>query len=166
MITVSRLIIFRRCTLHSNPEKTCALPASQQGSMLVLAMFAIVVLSLIGISMASMVQSSEKTIVYEVMGERAEQASLVGIEILAHAIKPVNGNLHICETSFNLDSLVVNTQGFEGCTIVVRCTTRSIPVSGNQTEYHYEIKSTGTCAAGDMVATKSNTYNMTKPFNY
>jgi len=109
--------------------------------MLVLAMFAIVVLSLIGISMASMVQSSEKTIVYEVMGERAEQASLVGVEILVHAIKPVNGNLHICENSFNLDSLLINTQGFEGCTIVVRCTTRSIPVRSNQTEYHYEIKS-------------------------
>ena len=61
--------------------------------MLVLAMFAIVVLSLIGISMSSMVQSSEKTIVYEVMGERAEQASLVGVEIpvsYTHLTLPTN----------------------------------------------------------------------------
>ena len=91
----------------------------QQGNMLVMAMFAMVILSLLGISMATLLTSSERTIVNEVIGERAEQASRAGLEILIYAIQPTNDStIYICNASFNLTRFST-LEGMEGCSVVV-----------------------------------------------
>lgn len=137
----------------------------QQGNMLVMAMFAMVILSLLGISMATLLTSSERTIVNEVLGERAEQASRAGLEILIYAIHPANDStIYICNASFNLTRFST-LEGMEGCSVVVRCDTRDVSFSGGR-DWHYEAKSTATCSAGDFTAVKTNTRSMTRRQNY
>ena len=135
----------------------------QRGNMLVMAMFAMVVLSLVGITMATLMTSSERTIVNEVLGERAEQASRAGLEILVHAAWPVNDSM--VYTCGNPSTLTItqfgSLEGMEGCSVVTRCDSRIVNFSGGR-DIHYEIKSTATCAAGDFSAVKSNTHSMTR----
>ncbi len=136
---------------------------SQKGNMLVMAMFAMVVLSLVGITMATLMTSSERTIVNEVLGERAEQASRVGVEILAYAAWPVNDNVYY--TCANPSTFTISRfgdlEGMEGCTFVTRCDSRVVNFSGGR-DIHYEIKATASCSAGEFTAVKTNTRSMTR----
>lgn len=135
----------------------------QKGNMLVLALFAMVVLSLVGITMATLMASSERTIVNEVLGERAEQASRAGVEILANAAWPVNDNVFY--TCANPSTFTVtrfsDVEGMDGCNIVTRCDSRIVNFSGGR-DIHYEIKATASCSAGEFTAVKTNTRSMTR----
>jgi MSHA biogenesis protein MshP len=56
-----------------------AKPINQRGSMLVIALFVIIVLGLLGLTMTRLLSSSSETIIHEVLGQRALNAARAGI---------------------------------------------------------------------------------------
>jgi MSHA biogenesis protein MshP len=118
-----------------------------QGSALVLAIFVLVVMSLIGSALVRMQGSSAEAMVYEVVGTRAYAAARTGLEWQLTEVFPLNNATTSCliETELDLSSI----PGFEGCSFAVICESFSFGDVDNETEY-YTIDSTGTCSIAEI----------------
>ncbi len=125
---------------------------NQRGSALVIAIFVIVVLSLIGAALVRMQSSSSETVVYEVVGTRAYAAAQAGIQWQLAQLFPLN-NLGVIAcplepTELNFSS----TTGLESCRSVVIDCDDGISHGGIQ---YYTIDSTSTCSVGNVTTSRT-----------
>jgi MSHA biogenesis protein MshP len=138
-------------------------PKKQQGSAIVLALFIIVVMSLLGTAMVRMLSANAENIVYEVVGTRAYFAAQAGMQEGLHNIYPLQAPAEDCTAlspiPFTLPFTLVNrnygNEGLLNCSatvIVTNC--ESIATAGGVFEYFYLIESTGQCTAGDITTTR------------
>lgn len=133
----------------------------QQGSMLVMAIFAMIVMALLGLTLTRLIASSNQSVVYDVLGVRATQAADAGLRQLALSVTPLNGNAQQCSGSINSPSSFSSVDGFKGCSYIARCETQPFTESSTGF-YHYELKSTGTCALAEGVATITRSMSFTR----
>ena len=135
-------------------------PRAQRGSMLLIGVFIILVMSALGLAVAQLLADSGKTVTYEVFGARAFNAANSGAEKMLSELFPVNSAEEIgdsdgdgvlnCPADFVLN--VTNQSGFEGCTADVKCT----PFLVTQTaSTHFRIESTGECQGGEYIVQRS-----------
>jgi MSHA biogenesis protein MshP len=122
----------------------------QKGSMLVIAIFVIVVMSLLGLAMTRILSASSNTIVYEVYGLRALQAARAGIEANIDQVFPVPVAAGVC------GPLVSSTEfstvpGFENCSFSSTCSS-TVFGTGIDEGTLFSFESTGTCGVGDVIA--------------
>jgi len=128
----------------------------QQGSMLVIALFIIVVISLLAATLSRILSSTADSVANEVYSAKAYYAAESGME---YGIYQVIRNNQTCvnfpsittisdasDVKFNVSDEV----GLENCSVAVTC--QNIPV--NNTSQFYLI-STGTCDGGKIVAEHS-----------
>lgn len=105
-----------------------------QGSALVIAVFIIVVLSLLGVALVRMNSTSAHSVVYEVAGTRAFQAAQSGMQIQLQRVFPLSGSpscpSSIPRITFN------NVKGLEGCSAAISCADK---------DDYYFITSQGLC---------------------
>lgn len=131
---------------------------SQQGSMLVIAIFIIVVFGLLLSALANILNSSQQSVSYEVLGVRAQTAANAGMEaglyrVLRESVPcnvmPAGSTTPTTSLSVNLDASLAQ------CTVTVLCGQRSV-INGNSASY-YILNSSGSCAAGDnkLTATRN-----------
>jgi MSHA biogenesis protein MshP len=126
----------------------------QNGSLTILALFVIVILTLLGLSLADQLRTSSQNVIYEVQGTRAYMAAKSGLELLAAESFPVGANATTCNNSgTNVD--VSSIQGLQNCSFTVRCTSRNIAQNGIDTLRFYQFESTGVCQAGLEWASKT-----------
>ena len=122
-----------------------------QGSTLVIAIFVIIVLSLIATALVRMQSSSSESVVYEVMGTRAYAAAQSGIQWQLTQIFPLGVNvITTCpadETSYSFTS----EQGLKNCSYKVTCEDSAVH-GGVQ---YYTITSTGTCKVGEVITSRT-----------
>ena len=123
-----------------------AIPA-QSGSMLVIAIFVIVVMSLLGLAMSRMLSASANTIVYEVYGLRALHAARTGIEASIAQVFPVPDVASTCEAQINSNIEFSSVAGFENCDFSASCD--AAPYGGGAGTL-YLFSSTGTCEVGEI----------------
>ncbi|MDU0353116.1 MSHA biogenesis protein MshP [Paraglaciecola aquimarina] len=124
----------------------------QQGSMLTIALFVIVVFGLLGITMTRVLSSSSESIVYEVLGQRALNAARSGLERCLAAEYPVTVGVSACSNPTNFDFSAL--KGLESCSAQV--IPNNITVSDNSQTYSYvKFSSIGRCGAGSVIVTRS-----------
>lgn len=136
-------------------------PYSQRGAALAVAVFIIVVMSLIGMAMVRILGDATSATVGEVLGARAQTAARSGAEALLVDLFPLNSanaNDTICpvRTASVPATIVVqnnySVDGLANCSATVYCDQAelSAPYSG----IHFRILAQGSCGAGDMTYSK------------
>jgi MSHA biogenesis protein MshP len=120
-----------------------ATPSSQQGSMLVIALFVIIVLALLGLTMTRLLSSSSESIIYEVLGQRALNAARSGIECAVAAEFGAG-----CSNPDNKD--LSGVAGLDSCSYSVTETPPKPITDGGRTFTYLTFTSTGQCTAGKV----------------
>jgi MSHA biogenesis protein MshP len=127
------------CKLHN----LTASPRSQHGSMLVIALFVIIVLALLGLTMTRLLSSSSEAIIHEVLGQRAINAARSGIEC-AVADKFGAG---CANPAFKV---LVGVAGLENCSYQIAEASPKSITDGVKSFSYLTFTSTGQCRAGKM----------------
>ena len=132
----------------------------QQGSMLVVAVFVIVVMGLLATALSTVFTASETAVSYEVLGIRAQAAANAGIEAGLYQVlrKSVTCNQvadsSVTPTTTLAVTLDTSSAGLSQCTVTVLCGQR--PAISGSTATYFILNSTGTCIAGNnqLIATR------------
>lgn len=117
----------------------------QQGSALMMAVFIMVVLMLLGITLTNILSTSSEAIAQEVIGTRALAASNSGMQGHIQKLFPLKGNTSQC----NLTSYEYNFDGVVGlyqCKAFARCEN----YANHSGVAYYRLTSTGECGSGSM----------------
>lgn len=127
---------------------TNSLNKYQGGSALVIAVFIIVIMTLLGTSLVRMMSASAETVAYEVLGTRAYQAAQSGLQRKLAAVFPLEPIIGVCTTSELYDFSAI--QGLENC--------RATSVECTETEIlgvtYYTIKSRGQCDIAGVLTSR------------
>jgi MSHA biogenesis protein MshP len=125
--------------------------AKQSGSALVIAIFVLVIMTLLGSALIRMQGSSVETVVYEVMGTRAYAAANIGIQWQLTEVFPLNTTgITLCKTVIvepNISSVI----GLESCEIEIKCDD-SISHDGVQ---YYTLESKGSCSVAGVKTSRT-----------
>lgn len=130
-------------------------PYQQQGSMLVVAIFILVVISLLAASLSRILSSTADSVANEVYSAKAYFAADSGME---YGIYQVLNNSPLstveCDTfpdAGSLSFVLTNEVGLENCQVQISC--QIIPIDANNHQFY--LNSTGTCDGGKIVAQHS-----------
>lgn len=119
-----------------------------QGSILVLSIMIILILSVIGLAILKTQESSGETIAQEVLGTRALMAARSGLESNLYALFPLRAESGDCENT----SLTFDTPGLQSCSVNVTC---ELYANVNNISY-YRVQSTGECGTGEIETNSTN----------
>jgi MSHA biogenesis protein MshP len=123
----------------------------QRGSALVIAVFIIVIMSLLGNALVRMMSSSAETVAYEVLGIRAYQAAQAGLQRKLAEVFPLDPDDSVCTAPnppvpYDFSAI----QGLENCKATsVGCTDSVIL---NVT--YYTITSVGQCEIAGVLTSR------------
>jgi MSHA biogenesis protein MshP len=123
-------------------------PTAQRGSMMVIALFVIVVLGLLGLTMTRLLSSSSEAIIHEVLGQRALNAARAGINC-AVAKQLGAGCVNPSSKTFT------GVAGLENCSYEYEIGTPRAIVDGNKEFTYWTFNSTGQCRVGNTNVTRS-----------
>lgn len=136
------------------PNRQTAGPRKQRGSMIVMALFAIIVLALLAGVLVNMLSTSSNTLLYEVYGVRAKNAAQAGIQELALASFPLSSGPQVCNQVISSPASFSSINGFQACQFTARCSTSDINFNGEDFRL-YRYSSTGTCGFDDIVVSRT-----------
>ncbi|RUO26676.1 hypothetical protein CWE09_08240 [Aliidiomarina minuta] len=123
------------------------LKQKQQGSSLVIAIFIIVVMSVLAAVLARVLSASSAAIVDEVAGTRALQAANSGAQVFLTDLFPPgtdSASHGACNSGRNID---FNAPGLNNCSARVNCALQDYSDDYGMT--HFRITSTGECLTGN-----------------
>jgi len=128
----------------------------QQGSMLVIALFVIIVLGFLAYAMIQITDNSNRSTVFEVYGTRALNAANSGAEHTLNSILGPDGT-QVCpnETVPSIQDTVEilpDIASFNGCNLDISCSRFDVIETGLR---HFRIKSVASCSAGDFNTQRS-----------
>jgi MSHA biogenesis protein MshP len=122
----------------------------QSGSALVIAIFVLVIMTLIGSALIRMQSSSAEAVVYEVMGTRAYAAAQTGIQWQLTEVFPLDTTGSTpCSTLVEPD--ISGTSGLEGCQLAITC---NDDIEHDNVQY-YTITSTGSCSVAGIETSRT-----------
>lgn len=141
-------------------QQPLARPPRQHGGALAVAIFIIVVMSILGVAMVRILGDLGRSTVSDVYGARAYAAARSGAEVFLTQLFPLNSavNASLCpERVSNLPATEVftasyNEEGLANCNSSVRCDRFELQSPFNGT--HFRIITEGSCDAGSMVYSK------------
>lgn len=134
------------------------------GSALVVALFVIIVMSILGAGLVKILDSSSETVAYEVIGTRAFQTAQIGLQwgvqqrfpLLPATPTHCDGTVVTAVSSDSSSDLVglvpdfSDVEGLKGCHVTkLLCT--DFRVDG---ETYFTIESTGQCDSGDVITVR------------
>jgi MSHA biogenesis protein MshP len=143
-------MFLKRVSLKKQPRNR----TRQQGSMLVIALFIIVVISLLAASLSRILSSTADSVANEVYSSKAYYAAESGME---YGIYQVLRNAQECKLfpnrtylsdADNLQFDISSEAGLENCTVTISCQT--IPVDATTNQFY--LTSTGICDGGKIIA--------------
>ncbi len=125
---------------------------AQRGSLLIVALFVMLVLAGLGLTLTKVTSTSSDAVVYEVYGLRAMLAAQAGLNQNLARVFPVGGGA-VCA---NISSGPGFTQvpGFEGCSYTSLCSVEDY-VSADETLTFYRFSSKGQCQAGEITVSRT-----------
>jgi MSHA biogenesis protein MshP len=125
-----------------------------QGSALVIAIFIIIVMSLLGAALVKMLASSQQNVVYEVLGPRAYAAAQSGIQWQLSQVFPLSTSGGVsCAVQSVIDANKPTFSGVNGlaqCSVSLKCSDFVIA----STRY-YTLEATGQCEAGPELTSRT-----------
>lgn len=122
----------------------------QKGSALVIAIFIIVIMTLLGSALVKIISSNAETIAYEVIGTRAYQAAQIGSQKKMSQLFPLLPNNGEClgDVEYNFSSI----EGLENCKAVNVGCIEEATVNGVT---YYTITSTGQCSVAGVFTSRT-----------
>lgn len=124
----------------------------QRGSMLVIALFVIVIMSLLGLTMVRLLSASADVVIHEVYGTRALQAAQSSLEQQIQIAFPLTQDgAGSCDGTLRQTDYS-NVSGLENCLAFSSCAQTS--GFDGETITHYSFESEGTCSAGKVTASR------------
>lgn len=114
----------------------------QSGSMLIVAIFIIVVMGILVLGLSRLLQASTETVVTEVLGTRAFYAAQSGLELGLQQLFALDAATASC-SNVEQEFPFYNIQGLINCKANVSCVQSAS--SENPDITHYLLKSTGSC---------------------
>ncbi|MDT0595645.1 type II secretory pathway component [Glaciecola petra] len=140
------------CSLgHSLNKKSLR---KQQGNMIVMALFIIVVGGLLVASLIKALNASSASTIQQVYGLRAELAAQSGIQNALEFSFPNNGVAQACNQTINSPSSFANVEGLRLCSYSTVCTTEVINFQSISYNY-YKFSSTGSCTIDNSVVSRT-----------
>lgn len=121
----------------------------QHGSMLVMALFVLIVLAFLGTTMVKVLSSASQSVVYEVLGTRAVNAAQSGLQQVVASAFPLNASAVACDNTLTSAANFSDINGLNDCDFQARCTTSTV-VKDGITHFYYRFSSTGVCQADDV----------------
>lgn len=117
----------------------------QTGSALVIAIFVLVVMTLLGSALIRMQSSSAETVVYEVMGTRAYAAAQTGIQWQLAEIFPLHtAGITQCKDNEDIvEPTISHITGLKDCQFDITCDSNTARV--HEGVQYYTITSIGSC---------------------
>ena len=131
------------------------LPKHQFGSMLILALFVMVILGLLGLALANQLRTSSQNVVYEVLGSRSLLAAQSGLEHISNTAFPLNSAPLVCNQTLASAASFGTVQGLEDCQYVASCSTRTVTLASGELHYYYQFESTGACEGGGIWSSRT-----------
>ncbi|WP_340676981.1 MSHA biogenesis protein MshP [Paraglaciecola sp.] len=125
---------------------------SQQGSMLVIALFVIVVLAFLGLTITKMLSATTDNVIYEVLGQRALNAARTGLECNLSAKYPIPAQKPYCVDLTVKD--LSHVSGLENCRYTVSFNDVTVKDRGKTFTYS-DFTSTGKCEVGNIIVTRT-----------
>ncbi len=130
---------------------------NQHGSSLVLALFVIIILSLLGSVLMRMISTSSETVSQEVLGTRAYMAANSAMQAKLQQLFPLNSSatcplapIAPSVETHNFSTSGMNIDGLYDCTAEVSCSWYAThPITD---ERFYRLTSTGECGSGAIEA--------------
>jgi MSHA biogenesis protein MshP len=127
-------------------------PAMQKGSAIVLAIFVIIIISLLGAALVSLQRDSAKGASYEVYAARAYLSAYSASEIALVDLFPLNSSAAVTTncTGANISVPLGSDDGFHGCTANYQC---AVLVAANSASLptRYKVTSTAVCENAQTV---------------
>ncbi len=131
--------------------------ANQQGSSLILALFVIIILTLLGSMLMRMISTSSETVSQEVLGTRAYMAANSAMQAELQLLFPLDNAAGVCNANnvFPYDfqtPLNDDIPGLYDCEASTTCE-NYYPITPDPTAtQYYRLTSTGECGSGVMEA--------------
>jgi len=126
---------------------------TQQGSMLVIALFVIIVLAFLAYAMIQITDNSSRGNVYEVYGSRALNAANSGADrALNEILMPLIVGTESCGLMTQPNYPFGAGDVFNGCNVIISCNEFLVTETGYT---HFRIESTASCSAGDFDTQRS-----------
>lgn len=127
----------------------CTSPGRVRGSALVVAVFVIVVMLALTLSLSRLLISGSDTMVYEVQGTRALFAAQSALELALTELFPLN-------SSASCSNVTVSRQfsgaALDGCQVTVSCTGFNDATNGLQL---FRLNSVSHCHSGDFITSRT-----------
>ena len=139
---------------HSNPKRvtisaSLARCSLQKGSALVIAIFVIIVMSLLGAGLVKILASRSESVAYEVIGTRAFQAAQAGSQRKMRELFPLLPNSGVCLGGVEYDFSTI--EGLENCKAVNVGCIEDATVDGIT---YYTVTSTGQCSVAGVFTSR------------
>ncbi len=133
-------------------------PKAQQGNMLVLATFVIVVMTLLSITIVTVLSNASQSVAYEVLGLRAQHAARSGLEQHLSLVFKNDGTLDTaaCAAPVVIDFAGSAQTGLNACVVQSQCENQDFSTSDGLVT-RLSFTSTGQCAAGEINVSRSMT---------
>jgi len=152
---LSKSINLTEAALSPTYASSRASNASRQGgSMIVMALFAIIVLALLAGTLVNMLSTSSNSVLFEVYGVRAKNAAQAGIQELAMTSFPLGAGPQLCNQVIVNPGTFASISGFQSCQFTARCSTTDISFNGEDYRY-YRFSSTGSCGFDGVVVSRT-----------
>lgn len=120
----------------------------QQGSMLVIALFIIVVISLLAASLSRILSSTADSVANEVYSSKAYYAAESGMEFGIYRVLRTTQTCADFPGTTDIPFAIGGEVGLENCSITISCQTIPVDVNTNQ----FYLRSTGICDGGKIIA--------------
>jgi len=127
---------------------------SQRGSMVVMALFLIIVVGLLAGTLISIVSASSNSTIYQVYGLRAQQAAQTGVQNLLQASFPVGGLAQSCNQTVTNPASMSAVNGLQACSYSASCVTEAITFA-NVDYLYFKYSSTGSCVLNNSVISRT-----------
>lgn len=128
-------------------------PLAQAGFSLPVAIFVLVLLSLLGAAMTRMLATGAQSLGFEVLSTRAFYAAESGAQWGMNTLFPPMGPP--AATCFAQQNLSFSTSGLNGCSAQVTCAGPVVVANaGGATSTQFRISSRGACGSGTDMATR------------
>ncbi len=143
---------FGKMHCHSQKLRTVQKPhvglKTQQGSMLVISIFIIIVIAVLAASLSKILSSSADSVATEVYSSKAYYAAESGMESAIYRVlrTTLKCDQFPAETGLTFD--VAGSTGLENCTVNMTC--QEIVIDADNSQFY--LTSTATCGTNNMVS--------------
>lgn len=140
--------------LGKHPPRLFHDVSKQSGSMVIMALFLIIVVGLLAVTLISIVSASSNSSIHQVYGLRAQQAAQSGVQSLLQASFPAGGAAQSCNQTISNPASMSSVEGLQSCSFSATCETDSIAFA-NVDYLYFKYTSTGSCVINNSVISRT-----------